>query len=54
MKTCLNSLFHCFFFLFFLRDGRIKLYGRHNTQALLESNEAVSAKFLQVPFLISL
>lgn len=41
-----------FFFLF--RDGRIKLYGRHNTQALLESSEAVSTKFLQVPFLISL
>lgn len=52
MKTCLSSLFHCFFFLF--RDGRIKLYGRHNTQALLESSEAVSTKFLQVPFLISL
>ncbi|KAH9662359.1 Lgl C domain-containing protein [Citrus sinensis] len=31
------------------KDGRIKLYGRHNnTQALLESSEAVSTKFLQV------
>lgn len=29
------------------KDGRIKLYGRHNTQALLESSEAVSSKFLQ-------
>lgn len=29
------------------KDGRIKLYGRHNTQALLESSEAVSTKFLQ-------
>ncbi|KAJ0097649.1 hypothetical protein Patl1_29274 [Pistacia atlantica] len=29
------------------KDGRIKLYGKDNTQALLESNEAVSSKFLQ-------
>ncbi|KAK3224305.1 hypothetical protein Dsin_011330 [Dipteronia sinensis] len=29
------------------KDGRIKLYGKDNTQALLESSEAVSSKFLQ-------
>ncbi|KAK9164913.1 hypothetical protein Scep_000104 [Stephania cephalantha] len=29
------------------KDGRIKLLGTDNTQALLESNEAVSSKFLQ-------
>ncbi|KAG5245445.1 syntaxin-binding protein [Salix suchowensis] len=29
------------------QDGRIKLYGRDNTQALLESPEAVPSKFLQ-------
>jgi hypothetical protein len=31
-----------------LRDGRIKLFGRDNTQALLESPEAEPSKFLQV------
>ncbi|RVW85722.1 Syntaxin-binding protein 5 [Vitis vinifera] len=30
------------------RDGRIKLFGKDNTQALLESNETVPSKFLQV------
>ncbi|XP_034683738.1 uncharacterized protein LOC117913008 isoform X1 [Vitis riparia] len=29
------------------RDGRIKLFGKDNTQALLESNETVPSKFLQ-------
>ncbi|KAK1305313.1 hypothetical protein QJS10_CPB11g02158 [Acorus calamus] len=29
------------------RDGLIKLYGRDNTQAILQSNEAVPSKFLQ-------
>ncbi|PKU79081.1 hypothetical protein MA16_Dca000425 [Dendrobium catenatum] len=29
-------------------DGRIKLFGRENTQALLQSDEAVPSKFLQV------
>ncbi|KAJ4962540.1 hypothetical protein NE237_022479 [Protea cynaroides] len=29
------------------KDGRIKLLGQDNTQALLESNEAVPSKFLQ-------
>lgn len=29
------------------KDGRIKLLGRDNTQAMLESNEMVSSKFLQ-------
>ncbi|KAK9129222.1 hypothetical protein Sjap_009709 [Stephania japonica] len=33
------------------KDGRIKLLGTDNTQALLESNEAVPSKFLQVPSL---
>ncbi|CAK7355561.1 unnamed protein product [Dovyalis caffra] len=30
------------------QDGRIKLYGRDNTQVLLESPEALPSKFLQV------
>ena len=30
------------------RDGRIKLFGRDNTQALLQSTEAEPTKFLQV------
>lgn len=34
--------------LIILRDGRIKLLGRDNTQALLESVNAVPSKFLQV------
>ncbi|KAL5752322.1 hypothetical protein ACOSQ2_022829 [Xanthoceras sorbifolium] len=29
------------------KDGRIKLYGKDNSQALVESSEAVSSKFLQ-------
>ncbi|KAK2657637.1 hypothetical protein Ddye_010689 [Dipteronia dyeriana] len=29
------------------KDGRIKLYGKDNSQALLESSEAVPSKFLQ-------
>ncbi|XP_010266195.1 PREDICTED: uncharacterized protein LOC104603774 isoform X3 [Nelumbo nucifera] len=29
------------------KDGRIKLFGKSNTQALLESNEAVPSKFLK-------
>ncbi|XP_068640812.1 uncharacterized protein [Aristolochia californica] len=29
------------------KDGRIKLFGRDNTQALLESSESVPSKFLQ-------
>lgn len=29
------------------QDGRIKLYGKDNTQALLQSSEAVPSKFLQ-------
>ncbi|XP_058090596.1 uncharacterized protein LOC131237006 isoform X2 [Magnolia sinica] len=29
------------------KDGRIKLYGKDNTQALIESDEAVPSKFLQ-------
>lgn len=31
-----------------LRDGQIKLFGKDNTQALLESNEISPSKFLQV------
>ena len=31
-----------------LRDGQIKLLGKDNTQALLESNEISPSKFLQV------
>jgi hypothetical protein len=39
-----------FFFFFFspLRYGRIKLFGKDNTHALLESNEIVPSKFVQV------
>lgn len=33
---------------FLIRDGRIKLYGKDNTQAHLESKDAVPSKFLQV------
>jgi hypothetical protein len=38
------------FFFFFspLRYGRIKLFGKDNTHALLESNEIVPSKFVQV------
>lgn len=30
------------------QDGRIKLFGKDNTQALLESNETVPSKFLEI------
>lgn len=38
----------CFWHIIFLRDGRVKLFGKDNTQALLESNGTVPSKFLQV------
>lgn len=34
------------------RDGQIKLYGKDNAQAMLESSEAQPSKFLQVMCLI--
>lgn len=45
------------FFFFFdaidvVRDGRIKLSGENNTQALLQSDDAVPSKFLLVIFRI--
>lgn len=43
----LNS---CLKLIFFLRDGRIKLFGKDNAQVLLESREPVPSKFLQVIF----
>lgn len=45
------------FFFFFdaidvVRDGRIKIFGENNTQALLQSDDAVPSKFLLVIFRI--